>query len=423
MPDQNSKVTEAARRATLCTLLLAGLAACPNTDVVKPITVDVFVSSGENRMEKGAKEPYQVAVNDINAAGGINGQELQIWLHDEAPDKADVDAVGLKDTGVRVLFAGPSDIAIPLVRDVATPSQVFVFATASSSMLLTTEYAGQAAGYYARTSFSAASAAKKLARMAYDDGARRIGLLYAEDGIGPEYSSAFAQAFRDEGGELTGDPPAAQFLGAGALQPSYKKELTVAAEGASLVNGKPAIAALVSADAFKVLLRDAAASGLSFQWYGGHTVREKGVLDESPTAAEGMKGVAPAHGKGASYAFYESSFKTAFPDLDPSSNWFPNSYDAMMVYALDLARSGGGVPNADKLKTNLRKIANAGIGKKTVGPGDLLSAFETIGAGGDCDYQGASGSLDFGGNGEVFGNWIEFRVQDGSFILETDPNF
>ncbi len=416
--------THSARGLLLRSLALAALlAGCSENQVVRPITVDVFVSTGENRLEKGAAEPLQVAVNDINAAGGVNGQEVQIWLHDVAPGKAVAEAVALKDTGVRVIFSGPSDLTIPILDNVTLPSKVFLFATGSSSARLGDELARAAGGYFVRTSLSCAGAAKKLARMAYDQGARKVGLLYAEDGIGPEYAEQFASAFRDEGGELTGDPPAPQALPTGALQSSYKTELLAAMNEASLIDGKAAVVVIASPEAFKVLLRDAAGLDRKVKWFAAHTVREKGVLDEHPEAAEGMMGVIPSHGNAEKFAAYAQSFARYFPNSDPDTNWYPHAYDAMVVYALSLARSGGGIPSADKVKTNLRKISNAGIGKKVMGPGQLPDAFKLILGGGDVDYQGASGSVDFGGTGDVIGGWIEFRVQGGKIINEDDPNF
>jgi branched-chain amino acid transport system substrate-binding protein len=410
-------------RAGLLCSALALSAGCNEVEAVRPVTVDVFLSTGPNRLEKGSAEPLQVAVNDVNAAGGINGQELQLWLHDVAPGRAVAEAVALKDTGVRVIFSGPSDLTIPLINNVTIPSKVFTFAFASSSVQLGEELSRATGGYFARTTYSCSGAAKKLARMVYDSGARRVGLIQAEDGIGPEYAAEFMQAFRDEGGEITGDPPAAQYIPSGAVQTTYKTELTEAVRDASLIDGRAAVVALVSADAFKVLLRDAQESNLKLAWFGAHTLREKGVLDESPTAAEGMRGIAPAHGRPDKLAVYSESFRKYFPDSDPESTWYPHAYDALVVYALSLARSGGGVPSAEKVKANLRKISNAGIGKKVLGPGQLQEAFETILAGGDVDYQGASGSMDFGGAGDVISNWIEYRVQDGRFIFEDDPDF
>lgn len=403
---------------------LAALAAgCSTGPEVKPILVDVFLSTAPNRMEKTALEPLQVALNDINAAGGVAGQQLQIWLHDEPPAKALLDAVALRDKGVRVFFAGPSDIAIPLVRELAAPSKIFLFATSSASPDLFGDLVPAASGNFAATSYTSAGGAKKLAQMVYDAGVRRAGLVCAEDGIGPAYAQVFTEAFRSAGGELTGDPPAPQYIPAGPVQTSYRAELTWAAEGASRVGGAPAVVAVTSAEVFRVLLRDSTESSFPVKWFGAHTVRERGVLDEHPEAAEGMQGVVPAHARGPAWDAYLKSFTKSFPNADPLATWSPNAYDAMVVYALALARGGGGTPSAEMVKANLRKIANAGIGKKVIGPADLATALSTLSAGGDVDYQGPSGSVDFSPQGEAMGNWSGFRVTGGQFLYEGDSNY
>jgi len=407
--------------------LLLALAGCSPGEVVKPITVDVFMcrtgpGCDSSRLETGASEPLQVAVNDVNAAGGINGQELQLWIHDAAPGKALTDALSLKDAGVRVLLSGPSDLTVPLVRNLTVPSKVFVFATETTSPDLETSLAQQAAGYLARTSFSLSGAAMRLARLAHDAGVSRIGVVYSEDSVGPDYSRAFIQAFRDLGGEITGIRPAAHSIPAGEIR-SYRSELSQAMAGATLVNGKAAVLAIASPAAFRQMLQDAKEGGLAIQWFGAHTVRARGVLDGLEAQAEGMVGVSPARGNPANYGAYETSFKKSFPSLDPGANWYPHAYDALVVYAFTLARSGGGAPNANKVKSDLRKVANAGIGKKVVGPADLVEALNIILAGGDVDYQGASGAVDFGSQGDVIGRWSLFRVESGKFILDTDPNY
>lgn len=402
---------------------LSALAGCSSRPEVKPIIVDVFLSTAANRMEKTASEPLQVAVNDINAAGGVGGQELQIWLHDEPPAKALLDAVALRDTGVRVFFAGPSDIAMPLIRELAAPAKAFLFASSSASPNLFRDLAPTASGNFAATSYTSSGGAKKLAQTVYDAGVRRAGILCAEDGIGPEYAPVFVEAFRALGGELTGDPPAAQFLPKGEVQKSYRAQLLQAAEGASRIDGMPAVVAVTSADAFRVLLRDSAEAMLPVKWFGAHTVREKGVLDEHPEAAEGMQGVVPSHARGAAWDGYLASFRRSFPDADPLATWSPNAYDAMVVYALTLARSGGSAASPESVKANLRKVANAGIGKKIIGPADLASALSTLSAGGDVDYQGPSGSVDFNAHGEAMGNWSGFRVVGGQFLYEGDSNY
>lgn len=409
------------RAPRLFALGLAALAGCSSSPEVKPILVDVFLSTAANQMEKTPSEPLQVAVNDINAAGGVGGQELQIRLHDESAAKALADAAALRDRGVGVLFAGPSDIAAPLVRELAAPSKIFLFGITSADPSLFTDLVPSAGGNFAATSYTSAGGAKKLAQMVYDAGVRRVGLLCAEDGIGPGYAQAFTQAFQSAGGALTGDPPAPQIIPAGDVQASYKSQLAQAADGASRVGGLPAVVAVTSAEAFKVLLSDSAQ--LPVHWFGAHTVRERGVLDEHPETAEGMQGVVPAHARGAAFSAYLASFAKSFPDKDPIATWSPNAYDAMVVYALALARAGGGTPTANGVKANLRKVANAGIGKKVIGPADLATALPALFAGGDVDYQGPSGAVDFSPQGQAIGNWSGFRVAGGQFIYEGDSNY
>ncbi len=266
-----------------------------------------------------------------------------------------------------------------------------------------------------RTSLGLSTGAKKLARMAWDDGVRRIGAIHGHDDLGHEFDEAFTAAFRAAGGDLTGDPPASQHVDPGPVLATYRKEILDAMEGATLVDGKAAVAVQTSPEAFQVILRDIAGSKIPVRLYAAHTVRAQGVLAENAAAAEGMRGVFPARGKEANYRAYEASFKKTYPEADPNSAWFPHAYDALVVYALAVARSPDD-PTGDQIKASLRRVANAGLGKQVVGPDNLLQALQAVQGGADVDYQGASGAVDFGSTGGVLGGWVEYQVQGGQFV-------
>jgi len=395
----------------------AALTACSSSPTLGTLIIDVFVATGDNRTEHGGAEPLQAAINDINRAGGVRGQQIEIFLHDTLGrnETATREAVDLRKQNIAAIFAVPSDVTISVVQAVTLPSNVFVMATGAAADEITTEWERRAAGYLARTTFRGSTGARRLARLAYDDGVRRIGVIHGGDPFGVEFAEEFTAAFRTLGGDITGDPPAAMEVPTGALRQSYQTELAFASEGATLVGGKAAVMVATSPGAFKVLLADAATQGLGIRWYGAHTVRALGVLDDHPEAAVGMKGITPARGKAADYAAYEASFREAWPQLDPGSVWYAHAYDAMVVFALAAARTPGEL-TSDKIRTNLRKVANAGLERQVVGPTNLVEAFDLAQREIDVDYQGASGVLDFNVSGDALSAWMEYETQGTDFV-------
>jgi neutral amino acid transport system substrate-binding protein len=53
------------------------------------------------------------------------------------------------------------------------------------------------------------------------------------------------------------------------------------------------------------------------------------------------------------------------------------------------------------------------------GPLDLGDALSAVAAGGDINYQGASGDVDFDDYGDVVGDFLVWQVQGSSFVNHT----
>jgi branched-chain amino acid transport system substrate-binding protein len=81
---------------------------------------------------------------------------------------------------------------------------------------------------------------------------------------------------------------------------------------------------------------------------------------------------------------------------------------------LALARANSKEANGTAVRDNLRPIS-AGEGKRT---DDAVDALKTATAGGQVNYDGPSGPLEFADNGDVKGVFFRYeQVQDGKLKL------
>jgi len=112
-------------------------------------------------------------------------------------------------------------------------------------------------------------------------------------------------------------------------------------------------------------------------------------------------------------AAFEALAKAA--NLDPTSTYVPQSYDAAFLLAAALEKTGG---KKEGLSQALRDVATAP--GEVVLPGEWKKAAELIKAGKDIDYQGASGPVEFDPAGDVAGVVIEMTAKDGKWV-EVGP--
>ena len=144
----------------------------------------------------------QLAVDQINAAGGVNGRPLELIARDdrEHPDSAVVAATELYDAGVVAVighgFSGLTLAAAPVYN--GGPDPVLQISPTASAPAVS--YAGP---YTFRMCSSDLAHGGALARWARDGlGYSRAAVLYGNDDYGRGVRQAFATEFTDIGGQV-----------------------------------------------------------------------------------------------------------------------------------------------------------------------------------------------------------------------------
>src|SRR3990170_6397946 len=124
-----------------------------------------------------------------------------------------------------------------------------------------------------------------------------------------------------------------------------------------------------------------------------------------------IQGTSPISGFGAVYASFEALYKARFFDQTPVQ-YTDNAYDA--VYVIALAAQKAGAVDGASIKANLPVVA--GPPGTVIKPGQWTQALTAIGAGQDINWEGAAGSEDFDANGDVKGAYEIWGV-DPAFKL------
>ncbi len=349
------------------------------------------------------QESLQLAIEEINAAGGVLGSELKLTLRDDHSDKdrAKAAATELADANVPVIFGSWASGVSLEVANVTAQRKVVQLTGSSTSPLLTT-FADD--GYLFRTIASDTLQGELLAKRAKQKGFDKVAVIHIPGPYGEGLAQSFAQNFTAQGGTVV-------------ISKAY-------------VEGQTRYAALID-EVFEtgpkaVLLVAYAADGAQIVtdwldsvhprdtfWFLTDSLEDEGfvtAVGESRFASMKHEGSGPGKPSTSRYEKFKSAFNARFGRAPGA--YTANFYDAAYLAALGLQAAGRAEGAA--LKEKLPEISAGG---EVYGPAEFKSAVEAIAAGADVDFEGASGPVDLDANGDVAGTWDIWDVKDGAIRI------
>jgi len=372
-----------------------------------PATGDLS-SIGQN-MPVAAK----LAVDTINACGGVNGKPVTLVVEDDQTDPtagasamtklAEADKVA----GVIGSFASSvSSAAIPI----AVKNKVMLVSPGSTSPVFTEQaQKGEFQGYWARTAPPDTYQAAALAALAAKKGLKNISTVVINNDYGVGFEKVFVESVAKDGGKiLHGDKPV-------RYDP---KAATLDTEAGQAFAGKPnAVAAVLYADTGSALLQAAYKQGLTKGVivlltdgvYSDDFVKKVGKDAEGKSIIAGALGTVPgANGKSLE-AFTKTWKEKSGKDV---TAFVPHTYDAAVL--MMLAAEAAKVNTGEGIQSKIREVA-AGTGQEVTDPCEALALVK---AGKPVNYQGASGNVDIDANGDVVGSYDVWTVKpDGTLAV------
>lgn len=350
---------------------------------------------------------YELAVQQINEAGGVLGTDVQL-IDGDSGTREDVASSQvdqhLRENVDAILGAASSRISLSVI-DKITGNEVVQCSPSNTSSTFT-DYEDSDPGYYFRTAPPDKFQGPALAQLVQQDGFSEVGVVALNDAYGQGFAEQFTTAFEDAGGTVSVDVP---------YDPGGTE---FSADVQQLADADPPAVVLISfPDTGAQILSEMIGQGLGPADIGIYTADGMQTSDigdsvnpDNPSVMEGLKGTAPT-------SQGSQAFTDAFQEFTPEGTqtiFSAHAYDCANVIALAAEVAGTDDP---------REFRNEMVGVTTEGEkcDDFPSCKEILDEGGDIDYDGATGAnfVEVGEPGGGVYDFWELVFDDGEAAIET----
>jgi|Deesub1362A_J573_1020465.scaffolds.fasta_scaffold00070_93 ABC-type branched-subunit amino acid transport system substrate-binding protein len=316
-------------------------------------------------------DAVKLAVEEINAAGGINGKQVKLYIEDDATDPAQcLNAVKklVEANGVQLLITGMSSGAASTIGPYLSERGVLAISPSATSPALTGE---PWRDYFFRTVPSDEYQGKVMAQLALDRGLERLVVFAMDNVYGVSLGEVAEQALEEGGAEVVA------FIKYDPAKMDYRSELTQIKS----LNPDGVIHVGYNDDGV-VVYQQALDLGLdTAQWIGCDGVYGTGLFKTEASAtfmANAVIGTRPGAPEGEeAYENFVAAYRAEY-DADPEV-FCDTVYDAVKLIAL--AAEAAGSEDPAKVRDALLEVGQ--------------------------NYQGASGTITFDEGGDRIGGIYE----------------
>ena len=321
-----------------------------------------------------------MAIQDINAAGGVNGADVTLTKGDSGtdPDIANTTVDRLLTENVDAIVGAAASGITGSVIDKITSAGVTQCSPSNTAAGLGTSGDD---GYYFRTAPSDDLQAPVLANVVLGDGYTNVAVVSRADDYGVGFNAEFEPAVASGGGTITYSTP-------------YAPEATSFDDVVQdVIASGPDAVVLVAFEEGVQILQTMVEQGVGpqdIQIYitDGMATGELGALidEANPSIAAGMKGTQPAAAPSTGAAFFPDAFAEFAPDV--STIFSAQSYDCAILIAL--AAEAAGSNDSSDIAAQMVAVSRGGEKCST-----FAACKDLLAGGADIDYDGASGAIDF----------------------------
>jgi branched-chain amino acid transport system substrate-binding protein len=322
-----------------------------------------------------------LAVEDINAAGGVLGEQVTVTHTDSGDTSTDIASQSvdrLLGEGVDAIIGAASSGVTSTVIDAVTQSDTVMFSPANTSPDFT-DYPDN--GLYFRTAPSDVLQGRVMGDLVISDGYANVGIMALQDPYGEGLAENVQISVEEGGGTVAGEPIIYDPNAA-----NYTTEVT------DMASRNPDAIVLIGFAETLTMIPELINQGIGPQdvplYFVDGNLSNYG--DQLPAGTlDGNKGTLPG-------AETTSDFQTRMLEVDPNLDDFsygPESYDATILIALAAvaAEDDGGQSIASRLVDISKEGEKCTTFEECVG---LLEDGE------DIDYDGASGPVEFSDVGD-----------------------
>ena len=344
------------------------------------------LSSGSAEVYRDRQRAFELAIEHVNEGGGVFGLPVAVAVADATadPEKAVVAARRLVEVEGVHAIVGPnaSASALPVAERLIGPAAIPTISFSATSPALTNVADND---FLFRTALSDVSQGPVLARVARERGFDNVGLLHVDDAWGRGLAIAFEAAWDGPVKAVPVDRTETEFL------PALRE---------SASGGAQALVVIAFESAALAMVREAIDNGLYDNFvFGDGAKRPSLVRSLGGTRLGNMYGTGPASApESAATAAWEAAWVSEYGAL-PVLAYVKEAYDATV--ALALAAQAAGRLHGATIRDRLRAVGSSPGTLVTAGPSGVADALRILADGGEIDYEGASGSMDWDGNGDL----------------------
>ena len=331
---------------------------------ILPLTGDLAVYG------QSIKNGADMAVAEINAAGGVNGKQVEIIYEDNKGEAADtVSALHkLADIdNVPVILGAVVSTNTLAIAPLAEESEVVLISPTSTSPKLSNWEDGYVFRVIASDSYQGVAMAELAAEMDYTE----VAVMYLNN----EYGVGFKDVFVEEFGKIEGTVLTEIALDEGNTD--FRSELTNLKE----VN-PPAVMIVGYVKESSIILKQAKELGIETQWLCSEGHKSDDIIDLAGNATEDILVLYPA--TAAELEDFNTNYNNVY-DEDPGI-FAAEGYD-MVQAAVRSMEAAGATTDAAAIKTSMREL----------------------------DFSGPSGHKVFDQLGDVPAAYDVWTVTDGAF--------
>jgi branched-chain amino acid transport system substrate-binding protein len=350
----------------------------------------------------GMQQAIQLAVDEINAAGGINGAMVRLFTEDSQtePEPAVRAAQKLIEVNrVDAILGTWSSSVTMAVAPLTIEAGVIEMNTSGAPEISTLDDND----LVWRTQASNVLFGEVFARVTTDLGLQRASTMAFNNPSGRGNTEEFARVFKEMGGEILSE------VVYNPDQSTYRAELEQA------LGPNPEIIVLGSylPDTTIILKEWFQLFGDEVTWIGPAWAINSDLVEAlGAQVVEGIYAVdAVPNVDSPTYENFVNAFEEATGSSPSANPYAPMVYDQMISLALAMVAADSTDPI----------VAKDYIQDVTSPPGEEVHSFaegvDALGAGEEINYEGASSRIDFDKNGDVRPNFGLYQVSDGSVEL------
>ncbi|MFN8719677.1 MAG: ABC transporter substrate-binding protein [Rhodospirillales bacterium] len=356
---------------------------------------------------KKIAESAQLAIEHINAGGGVKGCPVQLVLRDDqGQPTVGVDAAKYLVEVERVpAITGTisSGVTGPIIASVTAPSRVVQISCCSTASAFTLD--GRSQGYFFRTLPTSKTQAFATASEIAKRGLKKTAIIYVNTDFGIDMTRFVKEALPKLGGEIAAE------VAYNDNQPSYRAEVqrALAARPESLLLiGFPKDAVTI--------VREWLSLGGSPKIALNNSMRVKDFVDGvGARFLNEAFGMDNAQVSGPTVDAFNQAFLAKF-GYDSQGPGVHTQYDAVM--AIGLAMNIAKDLTGPSIKDAVRQIHAAGGATVGTGPDEFRKAVGLIREGKAIKYHGATGPLEFDANGDVTGPALVWKITNGEILVD-----